>query len=107
MFASKPVARLSSTRTFFALYFKRYSTRLEPMKPAPPVTKKVLFERSVVWKGVEYRVDSIDKIYASLKMAVEELKINMIRTNLLVFHNNGILITLDLPELHLKELNIF
>ena len=51
MLSIELVSKLSSTRTFPALYFNRYSTRLEPIKPEPPVTRKDDLLMSCVWKG--------------------------------------------------------
>mgnify|MGYP000978740458 CR=1 FL=1 len=35
------MAKLSSTTTLPALFCNKYSTRFDPIKPAPPVTKKL------------------------------------------------------------------
>ena len=49
-----PVDKSSSTRTSFAPCFNKYSTRCEPIKPAPPVTRNRRWEMSSVCQAVSY-----------------------------------------------------
>ncbi len=48
VFSAEPVLKLSSTRTLPAPFFMRYSTMLDPMNPAPPVTKNEWPPRSSI-----------------------------------------------------------
>ena len=58
--------RLSNTLTLPALNFNKYSTRFEPINPAPPVTKKEYFDKFTIKETALSRDQYLESLIGEL-----------------------------------------